>query len=75
MTGYGEVRVAERDYAEGDRITYQTNSGDLRTVTVEAVWPAHSVGHPGFDGVASDGRTYWGYDDQIVSVVRRRPTT
>ncbi len=56
------------DYKIGDRITYTTFLGNLRTVTVTARESNIKNGRPGFDGTTvADGMTVWGYDDQIVA--------
>jgi hypothetical protein len=56
----------------GEMIVYCTFSGMRRAVEVTAVHEVIKNGRPGFDGVDSGGKTYWGYDDQIV--LRMWPT-
>lgn len=58
-------------YNVGDVIEYRTFGGDIRRVRVTFKSDDIKNGLPGFDGDLVNGKgTFWGYDDQIVRVVR-----
>lgn len=60
-----------KDYRVGDTIEYRHFGGGLRVVTVTHKERDIKNGFPGFDGDTPDGDTWWGYDHQIVRVVKR----
>ena len=68
------------DYGEGSIIIYSPFGGGTRRVRVECRESDIKNGRPGFDGVlvsqtdgdaTEDGDGVWGYDDQIIRVVKR----
>lgn len=69
-----------KNYKEGSIIVYRPFGGGRRTVLVECKESNIKNGRPGFDGVLCDreGKPIhdeheggvWGYDDQIISVLR-----
>jgi hypothetical protein len=69
------------DYKQGDIIRYNAFGGCGRTVLVEEKDDDIKNGRPGFHGVMvdsnlkplpeKDGMGVWGYDSQIVRVVKR----
>jgi hypothetical protein len=64
--------MIKRKYERGDIIRYRTFSADIRTVLVEATHTDIKKGRPGFDGLTVPGaESVWGYDYQIVEVVKR----
>ena len=54
------------NYTTGSTITYETFTGDSRTVLVTEKHEFVKNGRAGFDGVLPNGDTVWGYDDQIT---------
>lgn len=64
-------------YKAGDVIEYQTfGGGNIRRVLVEYREDNIKNCRPGFSGTAIEGgadadMSVWGYDDQIISVVRK----
>ncbi len=61
----------QSDYDVGSTIRYRSFGGDLRTVVVEEKSDDIKNGRPGFDGTTDRGETVWGYDAQIVEIVRK----
>jgi len=64
----------EHEYEVGDVIDYSPFDGGSRRVVVTAREADIKNGRPGFDGNEVGGSTHegwWGYDDQILRVVRR----
>ncbi len=59
------------NYQVGDEIEYEDLGGSLRIARVVAKSKDIKNGHPGFDCVGNQGQEWWGYDAQIVRVVRR----
>ena len=59
------------DYKIGDTIAYSPFGGGRRVVTVTDRDENIKNGRAGFDGTTADGMTFWGYDSQILSVVKR----
>jgi hypothetical protein len=60
------------DYEVGDTIEYSPFGGGVRRVLVEAKESDIKNGYPGFDGTIAGGEaTVWGYDDQIIRVVKK----
>lgn len=59
-------------YQVGSIIQYKAFGGELRTVIVESKEADIKNGRPGFDGelVDASNETVWGYDDQIVQIVK-----
>jgi len=57
-------------YKVGSTIKYRTWGGEVRTVVVESKEADVKNGRRGFDGVDLDGGLCWGYDDQIIQVVK-----
>ncbi len=57
-------------YRVGSVIQYVSFGGGLRTVTVDEKEDDIKGGRPGFDGVTDRGEGVWGYDDQIIAVVK-----
>lgn len=57
-------------YRVGSVIQYRPFGGGLRTVTVDVKEDDIKNGRPGFDGITDRGEPVWGYDDQIVAVVK-----
>jgi hypothetical protein len=51
-------------------IQYRPFGGGLRNVTVETKEADVKNGRPGFDGITDRGEYVWGYDDQIIAVVK-----
>lgn len=60
------------DYKAGDTVVYNSFGGS-RTVVVTDKYEDVKNGRPGFDGyvVGDPSYTVWGYDSQIVNVVRQ----
>jgi len=62
------------EYDVGDIIEYNTFGGGSRRVAVTNREPDVKNGRPGFDGIMSTPEgtvSVWGYDDQIVRVVKK----
>lgn len=57
-------------YKIGSTIKYRAACGKIRTVLVEEKESDIKNGRPGFDGTELSGVGCWGYDDQIISVVK-----
>ena len=60
----------QHNYRVGSTIKYRAFDGEVRTIVVEEKSSDIKNGRPGFDGLAHDGTHCWGYDDQIIEVVR-----
>lgn len=58
-------------YRAGDEIEYEDLGGGRRIVRVTAKSNDIKNGCPGFDCVGNNGEQWWGYDYQIIRVVRR----
>lgn len=58
-------------YEVGDEIEYEDLGGGQRIVRVTARSDDIKNGRPGFDCVGNHGEEWWGYDYQIIRVVRR----
>lgn len=68
--------MANIDYKVGDVVEYRPFGGGIRRVEVTNKDADVKNGLPGFDGELVDAgdqewRGVWGYDDQIIRVVRR----
>lgn len=69
--------MAKVNYSVGDTIQYRTFEGGTRTVLVEAKDDDIKNGRPGFagaqviDGVVRGNMGCWGYDDQVIRVVKK----
>jgi hypothetical protein len=65
------MTVGALDYVVGDDVEFEDFGDGRRTARV--IWKSNDIknGHPGFDCVGSNGEQWWGYDYQIVRVVRR----
>ena len=61
--------MSKFDYRVGSVIRYRSFGGEFRTVKVDEKSADIKDGRPGFGGQTDDG-DYWGYDDQIVRVVK-----
>jgi len=59
------------DYEVGDTIEYRTLGGSTRVCVVEYRDEDIKDGYPGFDAIMADGDTVWGYDSDIVRVVKK----
>jgi hypothetical protein len=60
------------NYNVGDEIAYRTFGGGIRHVLVHNKEDDVKNGRPGFDGeMALDGSPVWGYDEQIVAIVKK----
>jgi len=66
-------------YKLGDIIEYISMGGERRIVKIVNTEKNIKKGYPGFDGDEVDpktfkptGETYWGYDDQILKVVKKK---
>ena len=59
------------DYKAGSTIKYRPFTGPVRTVVVEEREADVKNGQPGFVGTTTRGEDVWGYDDQIIEVVKR----
>lgn len=57
-------------YRVGSVIQYVSFGGGLRTVTVDEKEDDIKGGRPGFGGINDRGEGVWGYDDQIITVVK-----
>lgn len=57
-------------YKVGSTIKYSQFDGGDRTVVVENKEADIKNGRPGFDGTNAAGEGCWGYDDQIIGVVK-----
>jgi len=57
-------------YLVGSVIQYVSFGGGLRTVTVDEKVDDIKGGRSGFGGITDRGEPVWGYDDQIVAVVK-----
>ena len=74
---YGKTQ--KLDYREGSIIVYSPFGGGKRRVLVDEKESNIKNGRPGFSGALvgadnkpnADGDGVWGYDDQIIRVVRR----
>lgn len=62
--------IKQLNYRVGSIIKYRAFDGVVRKVLVEAKEEDIKNGRPGFDGQSSYGEWCWGYDDQIISVVK-----
>ena len=62
--------VKQLNYRVGSTIKYRAFGGEVRTVVVESKEADIKNGRPGFDGMVRPGEWCWGYDDQIISVVK-----
>ena len=60
----------QHNYRVGSIIKYRAFGGEIRTVEVESKESDIKNGRPGFDGMVRPGEWCWGYDDQIISVVK-----
>lgn len=67
-------------YSIGDTIVYSAFGGEERTIIVEEKESDIKNGRPGFSGSSPDGNGngngwghcgYWGYDSQIIRVIRK----
>jgi len=58
------------NYQVGDEIEYEDLGGNLRIARVIGRSKDIKNGCPGFDCVGNQGQQSWGYDAQIVRVVR-----
>jgi hypothetical protein len=58
-------------YKAGSTIKYRSFGGGVRTVVVEVREADVKNGRPGFVGTTTSGEDVWGYDDQIIEVVKR----
>jgi len=74
------MRTKQLNYGEGSIIIYNAFGGCRRKVLVEEKERDIKNGRPGFSGVmvgpdnkplADDDAGVWGYDDQILQVVKR----
>lgn len=65
--------MAKVNYNVGDTIQYRAHGGEVRTVLVEDKDPDIKNGRPGFAGacVGGDVGSCWGYDDQVIRVVKK----
>jgi hypothetical protein len=59
------------DYTEGSIIAYYAFGNEYREVLVETKEDDVKNGQPGFDGTTTDGLNVWGYDSQIITVIRK----
>jgi hypothetical protein len=57
-------------YKVGSTIKYRAFDGEVRTVVVEEKSSNIKNGRPGFVGTTTSGMDCWGYDDQIIGVVK-----
>jgi len=57
-------------YKVGSTIKYRAFGGEVRSVVVEEKSSDIKNGRPGFDGTTKSGEDCWGYDDQIIEVVK-----
>ena len=62
--------IKKLNYRVGSTIKYRAFGGEIRTVVVESKEEDIKNGRPGFDGMVRPGEWCWGYDDQIISVVK-----
>jgi hypothetical protein len=66
------------EYGIGSRISYRTFGGAIRTVEVTGRYADVKNGRPGFDGnlylghgaIRQEFQAVWGYDSQIVEVLK-----
>ena len=58
------------NYRKGSTIMYHAFGGEVRKVVVESKEDDIKNGRPGFDGQDLDGGRWWGYDDQIIKVLK-----
>ena len=79
---FGNTRIRrDLSYEEGDVIRYSAFGGLRRTVLVQEKDDEIKNGRPGFSGVLvdddykplpeKDGMGVWGYDAQIIKVIKR----
>jgi hypothetical protein len=61
------------DYEIGSLVEYRLWSGAHRRVRVNRKIKDIKPGCDGFDGIAQDGKSYWGYDHQITRVLDLNP--
>jgi hypothetical protein len=59
------------NYKAGSIIKYRPFTGPVRKVVVEDREEDVKNGRPGFVGTTTSGEDVWGYDDQIIEVVKR----
>jgi len=57
-------------YKVGSTIKYRAWGGEVRTVVVDEKEDDIKNGRPGFGGTTKSGDDCWGYDDQIIQVVK-----
>lgn len=62
--------MSKFDYRVGSVIRYRSFGGEFRTVKVDEKSADIKDGRPGFGGQTTDDAGCWGYDDQIVRVVK-----
>lgn len=70
--------MAKVNYNVGDTIQYRHFGGGVRTVLVEEKDSDIKNGRPGFAGeclTEGDAGGVWGYDDQVICVVKRCNST
>jgi hypothetical protein len=58
------------DYQIGDTVMYRTLTGSLRVCRVESREDNIKNGLPGFSAVMADGMSVWGYDSDVIRVVK-----
>lgn len=58
-------------YEIGDTVVYESTSGRVRECIVESKDPNIKHGYSGFTGTTTDGEQVWGYDDDIIRVIRK----
>lgn len=59
------------NYKAGSIIKYRAFDGEVRKVVVEDREADVKNGRPGFVGTTTSGEDVWGYDDQIIEVIKR----
>ena len=62
--------MVKHNYRVGSTIKYRAFGGEVRTVVVDEKSSDIKNGRPGFDGITRSGEGCWGYDDQIIEVVK-----
>jgi hypothetical protein len=62
--------IKKHSYRAGSTIKYRAFGGELRTVIVEEREDDVKNDRPGFVGTTTHGEGVWGYDDQIIGVVK-----
>lgn len=69
--GYMRItKHTKHNYRIGSKIKYRNNGGQIVTLVVDEIEEDIKNGQPGFGGNTEKGEGVWGYDDQVIAVLR-----